>query len=130
MEVISGGSPKGDAMEAELAALRAENERLRAQSAPAPAPKSPSVQTVTVDGVEVSVDVSKFSSWRFVRLFAKTQDDRIPDDRKIAYMLELIDFLLGDQEDAIVEHFGGDSAQLEDVMGFVARLFEVVSPKK
>lgn len=132
MNVISGSSPKGDAVAAELAALRAENERLRAAAAPTSqdAAREPSVQTVTVDGVQVMVDVAKFSSWRFVRLFARTQDDSVPDGRRMGYMLELIDFLLGDQEEAIVEHLGGDEAKVEDVMDFVARLFEVVSPKK
>ena len=100
------------------------------QDASADAPKaSPSVQHVEVDGFEVAVDVRRVTAWKTAKLVAAVQDDGLGSTERLNASIELVDFLLGDSAYSVLDHLGGDMAQTEDVIDFVSKLMEKISPK-
>lgn len=100
------------------------------QDASADAPKaSPSVQHVAVDGFEVAVDVRRVTAWKTAKLVAAVQDDGLGSTERLNASIELVDFLLGDSAYSVLDHLGGDMAQTEDVIAFVSKLMEKISPK-
>lgn len=100
------------------------------QDAAADAPKaSPSVQHVEVDGFEVAVDVRRVTAWKTAKLVAAVQDDGLGSTERLNASIELVDFLLGDSAYSVLDHLGGDMAQTEDVIAFVSKLMEKISPK-
>lgn len=100
------------------------------QDASAEAPKaSPSVQHVEVDGFEVAVDVRRVTAWKTAKLVAAVQDDGLGSTERLNASIELVDFLLGDSAYSVLDHLGGDMAQTEDVIAFVSKLMEKISPK-
>jgi hypothetical protein len=100
------------------------------QDASADAPKaSPSVQHVEVDGFEVAVDVRRVTAWKTAKLVAAVQDDGLGSTERLNASIELVDFLLGDSAYSVLDHLGGDMAQTEDVIAFVSKLMEKISPK-
>lgn len=100
------------------------------QDASADAPKaSPSVQHVEVDGFEVAVDVRRVTAWKTAKLVAAVQDDGLGSTERLNASIELVDFLLGDSAYSVLDHLGGDMAQTEDVIAFVSKLIEKISPK-
>lgn len=100
------------------------------QDASADAPKaSPSVQHVEVDGFEVAVDVRRVTAWKTAKLVAAVQNDELGSTERLNASIELVDFLLGDSAGAVLDHLGGDMAQTEDVIDFVSKLMEKISPK-
>lgn len=97
---------------------------------PDDAPKvSPSVQHVAIDGFEVAVDVRRVTAWKTANLVAAVQNDELGSTERLNASIELVDFLLGDSAGAVLDHLGGDMAQTEDVIDFVSKLMEKISPK-
>lgn len=100
------------------------------QDASSDSPKaSPSVQHVEVDGFEVAVDVRRVTAWKTAKLVAAVQDDGLGSTERLNASIELVDFLLGDSAYSVLDHLGGDMAQTEDVIAFVSKLMEKISPK-
>lgn len=101
-----------------------------AHDAAADAPKaSHSVQHVAVDGFEVAVDVRRVTAWKTAKLVAVVQDDGLGSTERLNASIELVDFILGDYAGSVLDHLGGDMAQTEDVIAFVSKLMEKISPK-
>lgn len=75
------------------------------------------VRTVTVAGsFDVDIDPARLTSWRFVSLMAKAQDETKTDTQKLPVMVELAEFILGDSMPAALEYLGGaDAASVADV---------------
>ena len=114
----------------ELIRLAQEKEGGNLLHMPADAPKaSPSVQHVEVDGFEVAVDVRRVTAWKTAKLVAAVQDDGLGSTERLNASIELVDFLLGDSAGSVLDHLGGDMAQTEDVIAFVSKLMEKISPK-
>lgn len=114
----------------ELADTKTADELREVLMAMAGAEEVPASSHREVDGLGFEVDEKRLKSWRALRMM-----------RGIVagggeFSVEALDAMLGFiayttdlDEDAIVEHCGGDEAPMEDVVALVARIAAEIYPK-
>lgn len=81
----------------------------------------------TIDGLKVNVDQAKASDWHSFSLLRKANEKSQFD--QLAVLLELIEYITDVNEDIIVEHLGGDTAQAADVIALVSKIIQAATPK-
>ena len=87
------------------------------------------VKTVDIDGLTVHVNTDLCKSWKAYRLMLKFADaDTIGPD-SLPPMIEFVELVSDVDEEAIVEHCGGDSAPFESVMDVMGRIITEATPK-
>ena len=92
---------------------------------------STTLRTVDVDGVTVTVDLRRVSSWRAARLIAKADNPETGEFQRIAAMIELYEFIFADGLPAVLEYFGGEYvADMRAVMAFFQQLMDALNQKK
>jgi len=82
---------------------------------------------VEIDGLKVEVDSRKASDWHAFNLIRKAQDANQFD--QLSVMLEFIGYVTDQTEESIIEHLGGDTAQVADVVSLVAKIVSAATPK-
>lgn len=89
------------------------------------------VRTVTVDGLTVSVDTRKLSSWKAARLIARVDNPDTKDFQRVAAMMDLYELVFADDFGKVLDHFGGeDVANVQQVMQFFNALMDALDQKK
>lgn len=85
-------------------------------------------QTVTVDGITITVDMRLLEDIRTVRLIAEAQKG---DTNAAFQAIELFDRILGDQRKSVEEALADSDGfiKAEDYMEFCGRVFEAVGGK-
>lgn len=81
----------------------------------------------TIDGLKVNIDQAKASDWHSFSLLRKANGESQFD--QLAVLLELIEYITDVDEDIIVEHLGGDTAQASDVIALVSKIIQAATPK-
>jgi len=81
----------------------------------------------TIDGLKVEIDQKKASDWHSFSLLRKANGESQFD--QLAVLLELIEYITDVDEDAIVAHLGGDTAQAADVIALVSKIIQAATPK-
>ena len=81
----------------------------------------------TIDGLAVNIDQAKASDWHAFSLLRKANGKSQFD--QLAVLLELIEYITDVDEDIIVEHLGGDTAQASDVIALVSKIIQAATPK-
>lgn len=81
----------------------------------------------TIDGLKVNIDQKKASDWHSFSLLRKANGESQFD--QLAVLLELIEYITDVNEDIIVEHLGGDTAQAADVIALVSKIIQAATPK-
>lgn len=91
--------------------------------------QSPAFRVVVVDGMTIRIDESKLYSWRGYQIVKKLRgvEEITPDSFDV--MLEYIAFVTDADENAIVEHLGGDDAQVVDVITLAAHIINELKIK-
>lgn len=99
-------------------------------AAKAGAEEVPASSRREVDGLAFEVDEKRLKSWRALRMMRGIVGNGE------GFSVEALDAMLGFiayvtdlDEDAIVEHCGGDEAPMEDVVALVARIAAEIYPK-
>lgn len=141
MEVIDGMTPDqlramADEMEAKSHGITADEheralEKMWEDAAERDdAPKRPGyMRHVTVDGIEVDVDMRVIADIRTMRIIADVQGK---DDAESAFAaIRLFDRILGDQREAVEKALSDEDGfcPVERYVGFAMRLFEAVGAK-
>ena len=83
-------------------------------------------QTVTVDGVTVTIDPGVTDDYRFMRLIRESQKNAMA-------AVDVLDALLGDQMAAVEEHFEDPETgrvPIEAMTGFLETLFKELKDLK
>lgn len=86
-----------------------------------------STRHVNVDGLEVAINEKRVKSWRAFKMVSKLNGDLNPDSARL--MLDFVSYVTDCDEDAIVEHCGGDDASMEDVIRTAAQIMNECYPK-
>lgn len=87
-----------------------------------------SMRIINIDGMEVQIDTKAIhSSWKVFRLGTQVEEGDFAQN--IGTMMEIIENITNVNEAMIVEHCGGDSATIEDVMGVVTKILTEATPK-
>lgn len=81
-----------------------------------------------VDGVAFEVYPEKLRTWRAVQIARQFSGDEVSVEKLMA-MISLVELSTSLDEEAIVEHCGGQDAMFEDVLSFVADVVKAVFPK-
>ena len=81
----------------------------------------------TIKGLKVDIDQAKASDWHSFSLLRKANNADQFD--QLAVLLELIEYITDVNEDIIVEHLGGDTAQAADVIALVSKIIQAATPK-
>ena len=81
----------------------------------------------TIDGLAVNIDQTKASDWHSFSLLRKANGESQFD--QLAVLLELIEYITDTDEEKIVEHLGGDTAQAADVIALVSKIIQAATPK-
>lgn len=81
----------------------------------------------TIDGLNVNIDQKKASDWHSFSLLRKASGES--QFEQLAVLLELIEYITDVDEDIIVEHLGGDTAQAADVIALVSKIIQAATPK-
>lgn len=99
-------------------------------AAKAGAEEVPASSTREVDGLSFEVDERRMRSYRALRLMRAivAQDGEFSVEALDA-MIAFIEYVTDLDEDAIVEHCGGDEAPMEAVVALVARICAGLYPK-
>lgn len=84
---------------------------------------------VTVDGVEVEVDLDALSSFDVLLLLADMNDEGVDDEKKVFAFARLCKAVMGDSMQAIVDHLGGARAQTVDVVAFTMEALKAAGEK-
>ena len=84
-------------------------------------------KTVEVDGLEVTVDMDKVRSWNMFKLVSQLDGEL--DARTVGLMFDIIKLATDVDEDAIVDHCGGDAASMEDVVRTASLIIAELYPK-
>ena len=93
------------------AALRAVEEQ--------PERPDPNIRTVTVDGVDVTVDLGIVRGFESLMLMSQVYDEDEPVEKRTVALVRFCKLVLGDSMPDILDHLGGERATTEAVMGFV-----------
>lgn len=85
------------------------------------------VRVVDVGGLSVSIDDAKARSWQAFRLVSRITSDVTPEtvDAIMGFLAMATDV----DEARLVEHCGGESASIEQVLELAARILEACYPK-
>ena len=83
---------------------------------------------VDIDGLIVHIDSAKCKSWKAFKMFSSLSSDM--DFESMQRMMDFIAFCTDTDEDAIVEHCGGENASIDDVVNVVAKIISECFPKK
>lgn len=86
-----------------------------------------STRHVTVDGLEVAINEKRIKSWQAFKIVSKLNGEFNMDTAQL--MFEFISYVTDCDEAAIVEHCGGEDAQLEDVVRTAAQIINECYPK-
>ena len=80
-----------------------------------------------IDGLTVTIDEQKASDWHAFQLVRKANSANQID--QMAVMFEFIGYVTDQDEQSIIEHLGGDTAQVQDVVALVSKIVAAVTPK-
>lgn len=83
---------------------------------------------IEVDGLPVEIHENKLRDWRTIRLFAKL-DTKVLTADVLDSLVWLVERISDATEEKIIEHCGGDDAQLEDVAKVFADILTAAYPK-
>lgn len=86
-----------------------------------------STRTVEVDGLVVHVDDTKTKGWNAFRILSGVVGEVTPE--AVDAMMAFIDLVTDTNEQAIIEHCGGDTATIEDVLRVASTIVEECYPK-
>ena len=81
----------------------------------------------TIDGLTVNIDERKASDWHAFQLVRKANSASQLD--QMAVMFEFLEYVTDQTEQSIIEHLGGDTAQVNEVVALVAKIVKEVTPK-
>lgn len=86
-------------------------------------------KTITVDGLEFSIDDSYTASWEMFETLRDLDSEDISAFEKLDKSFAIIERATGIDKDAIVEHVGGKNAPAADVIGFAVKIVQAITPK-
>lgn len=85
-------------------------------------------ETVEIRGTEVSVDPAAMKTWKAFHLFrAIEESESVFEKADVAF--ELTEMVSGLTEADIVERCGGETADMDAVLGFALDVVKTASPK-
>lgn len=102
----------------ELAQAKAAGDELAASSS----------RVVDIDGVKVTIDVAKLQSWNAFNLIRGIENDE-NQLSKIDAAMRFVEYVSDFDEEAIVQHCGGDDAAASVVVAFAMRIIQGCYPK-
>lgn len=87
-------------------------------------------RVIDVDGLAVTVDGGKLKSWDALKLMRRIDEKRDNVDMDaIDAMFAFVAYVSDATEERIVEHCGGGTAPIEDVVGLLSRVMVECYPK-
>lgn len=93
----------------------------------------PMEETITVDGLTVTIDRRKYGSFKFMLLTKQIVEaqKRGDQDTVVFKSIEIIEFILGEEQlDDVLAHFGGDVAEYNKVVDWYQKLARAVRELK
>ena len=82
---------------------------------------------VEIDGLKVEIDQAKASDWHAFSLLRKANGK--DEFEQFGALMELVEYITDTDEDAIVAHLGGETAQAADVIALVSKIIKAATPK-
>lgn len=82
---------------------------------------------VEIDGLKVSIDQAKAADWHAFSLLRKANG--LGQFEQLEVLMELVGYITDADEDKIVAHLGGDTAQASDVIAMVSKIIQAATPK-
>lgn len=88
-------------------------------------------RTVTVDGIRVTVDLSRATSWRALNYIRKIQSEETSQSDRMFATIDYYEYVFGKDETArVVERLGGEDVDSTVVIEFLTRVLDEVDETK
>lgn len=94
---------------------------------------NPEEETVTVDGITVTINKRKYSAFKFLLLTKKIVEaqKRGDGDAVVFGSIDILEYILGEEQLAdVLEHFGGDLADYNAIVEWYKKLSKEVRDLK
>ena len=91
--------------------------------------KGSTIRTVTVDGVDVTVDMAVVRGFETLMLMSQIYDEGESVENRTVALVKFCKLVLGDSMPDILDHLGGERATTEAVMGFVGSVMRELKLK-
>ena len=85
--------------------------------------------TIVVDGHEFTINNKRLRSWVAFNHLRNIRSKDTDDYDRIAYMMQLVEYITGRSEDDLVKMCGDEDAALIDVINLVNKLIVAAYPK-
>lgn len=87
------------------------------------------MREVEIQGETIHVDDSKRTTWHMFELCGMVSDENASPFARLDAMFELVEYATDTTKADILAKFGGDDAELKDVMNYVGEIIQEITPK-